>query len=291
MSHETVCITNNMRDVRSCTIKREHQTGCDGWEYTWGEDVEQYVATGRECVGCLPRVATNGQLCTVCWNAAESAENAYPSLANLLATHDKLVSPMLEGGGGSSAPAIPIPATRIALDEIESYRRSHPGNLDAWVKTAQGAADAVRFSRAVRRALAAFPSVEDAHRIQRARCPHCELLSLMWTPPVFESDPVRIVCLNPACGLKVEQATLEPATPVVWWTGTESSTQRVVDHARQEDNSYVRAYVERNGNDIFDSSLTLRTFGASVTIRRGDGIRKSEGIWERVPAPISQEAS
>ena len=57
----------------------------------------------------------------------------------------------------------------------------------------------MRFTRAVRGALRSFPTEESSHRVARVRCPECELLSLMWTPPVLAGDPVRIECRNPVC--------------------------------------------------------------------------------------------
>jgi hypothetical protein len=212
MSATLVCITNDMHDVRSCTITGEHQTGCDTYEYQWGDDVQQYVATGRDCRGCLPQAATNGHLCAGCWISLQSADQAYPALAEVLEKYDHLVTPDTEGSRGSNVPAIPLPATRIALDEIESYRRNKLTDTMAWAKRAADAPDAVRFSHAVRRALRSFPTQEDPHRILRARCPSCELLALMWTPPVLAGDAVRIECRNPACGLIVTHDDIDPIT-------------------------------------------------------------------------------
>ena len=212
MSATLVCITNDMHDVRSCTIKGEHQTGCDTYEYVWGDDVQHDVATGRDCRGCLPRVATNGHLCPACWASLESAEHAFPALAEVLTNYDHLVTPDVEGSRGSNVPAIPLPATRIAIDEIKSYRRGKPVDVALWVKRAGDAPDAVRFSHAVRRALRSFPTQEDPHRIKRGRCPSCEWLALMWTPPVLAGDVVRIECRNPACGLVIAHDDFDPPT-------------------------------------------------------------------------------
>ncbi|MBF4578942.1 hypothetical protein [Frigoribacterium sp. VKM Ac-2530] len=203
---DAVCVTNDMHDSRPCTIRGEHSDICDGYEYRWAEEHRRYVATGKECHGCLPRLASNGLLCRPCWESLQSAENAYGPLAELLEEFDVLVVPIGDGGGGGEKARIPLSGTKIALNEISSYRgTAETIDLDAWVSRPEGAEEAVRFTRAVRGALRSFPTTEDPHRVPRVRCPQCELLSLMWRPPVLAGDSVRIDCRNPECGFVLDQ--------------------------------------------------------------------------------------
>ena len=68
-----VCITNDMHDIRSCTVKDQHAANCDGWSYRWNETHQRLEATGRECHGCLPRNARHGLLCLSCWEGVVQA--------------------------------------------------------------------------------------------------------------------------------------------------------------------------------------------------------------------------
>lgn len=195
-----VCVTNDMPDSRPCVIRGEHDRFCDGFEYAWSPEARRHLATGKECRGCLPRPASTGLLCEACWESLRSAEHSYGPLAPLLEEYDILVRPLGDSGGGSDKAVIPLAATKLALDEINSYRGTHETiDLEAWVSRPEGAEEAVRFTRAVRGALRSFPTEESSHRVPRVRCPECELLSLMWTPPVLAGDPVRIECRNPTC--------------------------------------------------------------------------------------------
>ncbi|WP_123955426.1 hypothetical protein [Frondihabitans sp. 762G35] len=128
---------------------------------------------------------------------------------NLLEEHDKLVS--RDNGGirtGMSA-GIPLPATMVALDELQSFRRAHPGDTLAWVADYHGAADAVHFARAVKGAMRSFPAAEGETKITRTRCPRCEGLTLIWKPPRFKSDMVSVKCMDPVCGFELDQTSFE----------------------------------------------------------------------------------
>jgi len=290
MTANSVCVTNDMHDVRSCTIKAEHQTGCDGYEYQWGEHIGQEVATGRMCRGCLPRPATpTTRLCEPCWNSAVSAADAWPALASLLEMFDVLVKGGGEGASASNSPALPIPATKLALDELESYRRGNPESVHAWAADSHGAPNLVRFTQATRRSLRSFPDREHAH-ITRTRCPHCELLTLVWEPPALTGDPVRIQCRNTACGLTLTQNAITPLEPALEWTGTESSTQRLLEHVQHADNGHGDATATRRIRDVFADVLTLETLSITLTLQRGDSLRRSGNTWERVPNTAIREA-
>lgn len=61
-----VCITNQLDDFRSCTIRGEHRTdkgGCDGYQHQYSPVARRDVVLDVECTGCLPQRAELGYLC------------------------------------------------------------------------------------------------------------------------------------------------------------------------------------------------------------------------------------
>lgn len=52
----------------------------------------------------------------------------------------------------------------------------------------------------VSNALKRFPLEERAHLVEHVRCRKCELVTLEWQPPLAESTPVVVRCLNEKCG-------------------------------------------------------------------------------------------
>lgn len=210
MTDTLTCVTNIMDDIPSCTVRDEHEDRCDGWEYRYARGPHEWteVATGRPCRGCVPRPAEHGMLCTACWRSLEGALRAAPPLVDLLSSYDRLVQQT--GGGGSTGPTVPLAPTKLALDEIESYERTRRGRpAEVWVANEAGAIDAVRFTRAVRSGVSAFPDTEKTTAVPRTRCPECQMLVLQWTPPTLVGDPVRIKCRNPACGFELDQSGLD----------------------------------------------------------------------------------
>jgi len=209
----THCITDTMRDQMPCLRRGEHLPGCDGIEYEWSERDDRWLDTNRACTGCEPRPAVHGLLCGGHWARVDAACKAWPALSDVLHQFDRLVQQ--EGGTSGHESSVPISATKLAIDEVESHRRSFTGNVDVWVATDRGAAESIRFADAVNRALRTFPTEEAAHRVQVLRCPDCELRTLMWMPPVMSTDNVRIVCHNPSCSYDVDQDTFQPETRTV----------------------------------------------------------------------------
>jgi hypothetical protein len=203
------CITNSMRDVRSCTIKGEHSPDCNGWEYRWTEDRDREESTGDECRGCLPREAKQGLLCWPCWDSASTAVEGVPRLAQMLRGVDRAVQRDNGGVASQTLGYIPIPAVAVMLDELHSYLRSKRStDTLAWVSTPVGAADAVRLGRAYSAAVKAHPTEERAHRIGRTRCTACNQLSLVWQPPQSSGEAVVVNCSNPECTAVAMDQTL-----------------------------------------------------------------------------------
>lgn len=78
MSGTSVCVTNDIRDLRPCVVKGAHKSNCDGWARRYDRESEQTILAYSitynaeegvnerfliECGGCLPRKATTGLLC------------------------------------------------------------------------------------------------------------------------------------------------------------------------------------------------------------------------------------
>lgn len=203
------CITNDMPDVRSCTIRDVHQIICDGNQYRWNSKTERFETTGRQCKGCLPRESRHGLLCWGCWENVETAIDGYQKLTRMLAGVDRAVQRDNGGVRGQSLGYVPIASVPLMLDELESYVKGRPSNADVWVSTSAGAMNAVRFGRAFAAAMRSHPTEETAHRIRRTRCTKCRQLTLVWHPaPAFRSN-VTVKCSNPDCGLEMDQTSFE----------------------------------------------------------------------------------
>lgn len=204
-----VCITNFMPEVRSCTVRDEHEDDCDGFEYAWIPKRHREEATGRECKGCAPRPAETGFLCGHCFKQATSALAGYPQLLHDLRGVERAVAK--EGGGSSSAgPSVPLSGVDLTLEELGSYHRSLAGRTpEQWVSEQKGARDAVQFGKAFAAAVRAHPTKEAPHRMRHTVCPECRQPTLIWNPPVVFTGNVRIRCRNPACDYSTDQANFE----------------------------------------------------------------------------------
>ncbi len=204
-----MCTTNTMTDMRSCTIKGEHQIVCDGWAYRWNPDKDRMETSGKECKGCLPSEARQGMLCWNCWEDVQAALGGYDLLAQKLRGIDRAIQRDNGGIRTQSLGIIPIPAVRLMLDELWGYTRKMPANPILWVSSEQGAKDAIRFARAFRSAVRNHPTEETAHRVKRTRCTGCQQLTLVWNPVTRIGGQVQVKCSNPECLLAMDQTSFE----------------------------------------------------------------------------------
>lgn len=223
-AEQLACITNQMPDVRSCTIRGEHTDVCqadeehgghDGWEYrlvTTGYDkqkrrpIHEYVATGKQCKGCVPRAARIGLLCMPCWLNLEQALAAWPRFEQMIRGVDRAVR--ADGGGrsGRAAGYVPIPGTKLSVEECVSYLNAQAwSDARAWVSTEDGARNAVLFTRAAQIAYRSHPIEEASRKLRRVRCPKCGQLSFVRRPPEAEGQPVVVRCQNEACGKTIRE--------------------------------------------------------------------------------------
>lgn len=103
----------------------------------------------------------------------------------------------------SSSGHINIPATKLAWEEITRLSNE----LNQWRDVDEAACDQfgafllVELGREVSTAAARWPMEEKPHKIEVMRCGGCEMLTLMYRPPRWEGDNIRVDC---GCGYVLE---------------------------------------------------------------------------------------
>lgn len=241
---ELVCVTNEMPDVRPCTIRDEHTTTCGDWEYrlvTTGYDkqghpIHEHRATGKPCKGCLPRPARVGLLCHPCWLQLEQALADWPRFEQMIRGVDRAVRGDGGGRSGRGAGYVPIPGTALSVEECVSYLTEQAWtDARLWVSTEVGARNAVLFTRAAQIAYRSHPIEEKPRKLRRVRCPECGQLSFVRTPPAGQSMPVIVRCQNDECGKTVREGD----------TTVDGSVLDDDGHARPVEKLVVIAGIER----------------------------------------------
>lgn len=223
-----LCITNDVDDLRSCTIRGEHLTTCQN----------------DQCDGCLPRPAEHGLLCYSC---ATKFDDALALSLDLISHCRSIESGPRDSSGIRSAPGsrVILPTSWVQADTL--YRQlaavavaysvdwgvdepewditaSHHNGFHpeapieaAWWVTDilvryvtdavdrlrtkhMGAEQAVRYVAAVQTALNMFPLDEKPHAVRHVRCRVCGHESLRVKPPLEHLDPIVVECSNLACG-------------------------------------------------------------------------------------------
>ncbi|GAA4175904.1 hypothetical protein GCM10022287_22200 [Gryllotalpicola koreensis] len=241
------CVTNELLDIRSCTVKDQHLDSCDGFEYRWRDvwnpqlkrDVPVRFYTGRECTGCLPREASNGLLCWHCFEKWREALSVAKDMITHLRSVERAQQVDNQGIRASSSWVLPIPtswrtadelltllsgahfASTDSIDDVVSITTDIVDSIDPelFVTAEQGAENAVRFYRLTQKAMASHPMKEYEHRVRNVRCYKCRQRTLLWKPPLQFMDDIHVVCQNPDCGAVVDQtlferlAVLEEAKP------------------------------------------------------------------------------
>jgi hypothetical protein len=122
-----ICVTNSVDTVRSCVFYGEHTTGCSGEQRAWHPEKKRYIATGRECPGCLPRPAERGFLCSTCFEKLEAtmsyADSHTPVVEAVdLITHLRSIesAPTSDDGirGGRPGSRVIMPESWQQADEL-----------------------------------------------------------------------------------------------------------------------------------------------------------------------------
>ncbi len=203
-----VCQSNFIPDIRSCTIKDEHQVTCDGLELRWSPDDQAEIPTGRACGGCAPRRAQVGFVCGSCHEMILAGVNAFPAWSRALIGVTRAVTPE-RGGGGHAIGYTPHTALQLDAGAIWSHYRTYPGHLETWLSSTAGAEHAIRFGIEMRGALHRHPTKEQPHTLHRTYCSECRQLTLVWHPPTYEGGRVVVKCRNPECGHEVRDGAID----------------------------------------------------------------------------------
>lgn len=109
---------------------------------------------------------------------------------------------------GSTEPSIPIPATKLAHDEIARIS----GELNKWPGVDEAAGDKFGASllldlgREVSTAMHRWPMEDKPRRIQELMCGECEQFTLVVKPPRFEGDHSIVTC---TCGYRMTMEEFE----------------------------------------------------------------------------------
>jgi len=121
------CITNSTTDLRSCTIRGEHLSNCDGNEYRWDDINRNLAPTGRECHGCFPRPAQHGWLCATCFEQFEATfdvrepeKSDAPEALDLISHLRSIETVTQDRTGSQSAPGsrVIVPPSWMAADAL-----------------------------------------------------------------------------------------------------------------------------------------------------------------------------
>lgn len=225
-----VCLTNDIPDLRSCTVHGQHQAHCNGFAWRYDRELEIDMPTHDECTGCLPRQAEHGLLCWSCWMRVTEALSKAHDMITHLRSVDR--AQQIDNGGVRADPGwvIPVPMTwRMAdelimlaghpapgfpstADEDEVSAITHatlPTDAAVWVARDAGAEAALRFVVIMQTAMAAHPMEEYEHRVTNVRCHVCGMRSLVWKPPLAFEDAVRIECSTDTCPAEIDMTTYE----------------------------------------------------------------------------------
>lgn len=138
-----VCATNDMKDVRSCTVQGKHTDFCDGWAYRWEIDSSLslqdparrwkavlvgpkvfdaksrvWVTIPTDCTGCLPRKAEHGLLCWHCWEKTLDALKIAADMITHLRSVERAQQVDNAGVRSASGWVLPVPNTWRTSDEL-----------------------------------------------------------------------------------------------------------------------------------------------------------------------------
>ena len=179
-----------------------------------------------------PRKAVRGMLCFSCWEKARAAVAIVADLIVHLRATERGSTGLSERVATSMHPALPIPPSWLAADNIMAALRAPAipstanltetaaladsavdpwRNLEQVVSSVDGAVHAVLLYRHVQTALAGWPTADaDRAMPKPLRCTACSQLALWYRAPLEYLDDMIVECQ--ACGEKY------PWENVVDWT-------------------------------------------------------------------------
>lgn len=123
---------------------------------------------------------------------------------------------------GSTEPSIPIPATKLAHDEIQRISlelNKWPG-VDEAAGDKFGASLLIDLGREVSTAMHRWPMEDKPRRVQELMCGECEQMTLVVRPPRFPGDDAIVTC---PCGYRM---TKEEFDQVVEMLGKEDDDRK-----------------------------------------------------------------
>lgn len=126
MTHTVHCITNDVADLRSCTVADEHLSWCDGYARKYNRRTGQVeIDATKNCRGCVPRPAEVGRLC---YDHLAKLEQAFSDVHGLVfhlwtepSNGVRDTNTRVSGGGG---PSWPIPESRVHASWIVASMRN-----------------------------------------------------------------------------------------------------------------------------------------------------------------------
>lgn len=222
------CVTNSIDDVRSCVIRDQHASNCDGMQWRYDREAECSYPSNLECNGCLPAPAEHGMLCYSCHEKLRAALKIALDMITHLCSIERAQQLDKNGVRSQAMWILPVPNTwRMADELIMLLGHPAPGfpsdasvfevdaiteryldglDVDAWISRGDGGEAAVRFYRTIQNALAQHPFEDVVHPVKNVRCNKCKQLTLIWKPPLDFEGAVRIECGNPECAFVVDEA-------------------------------------------------------------------------------------
>jgi len=220
------CVTNDMEDIRSCVIRDQHASNCDGMHWEYDREAECSYPSNLECKGCLPAPAEHGAHCYSCFEKTREALKIALDMISHLCSIERAQQLDKNGIRTSATWILPIPNTWRTADElIMLLGHPSPGfpsnasvfevdaiteryldliDADEWVSRGDGAEAAVRFFRLMQNALAQHPFEDVEHQVKNVRCNECRQLTLMWKPPLDFDGAISIECTTLGCEFVVD---------------------------------------------------------------------------------------
>lgn len=125
MTYAVHCITNDVADLRSCTIAGEHLPHCDLHARRRDREGRVVEILDAPCRGCLPRPAEVGRMC---YDHVQKLEQAFSDVHELVwhlwtepSNGIRDTNSRVSGGGGASWP---IPDSRVHASWIVASMRN-----------------------------------------------------------------------------------------------------------------------------------------------------------------------
>lgn len=208
-----VCVTHTMGAVP----RRDRPFPC----YEHGQHAD--TCENPRCRGCLPRAATHGHLCVVCFERLEDALKRVGWLIAHLRSIEKPAQAIGERVDKSMERSILLPDTWIAADELmealgypvipstatidDAIDLAHGAvaewtrDIHAKVNTVEGATAGVLIPKRMGIALRRWPDSEPEFRkIPGVRCTSCHEVSLYRRAPQHFKDDIYVSCETRGCG-------------------------------------------------------------------------------------------